>query len=164
MEISEIELRQFLATAKKNTYAVGNKNTLPERKDFDELEYSKGDFYYRDSYYGFFRAPGQEIVRFKGKPIWAMSYNGGMRDGFGDVEFAKQTYGFLKKVLGMVEENLPYRGPPRVGDGDFLYTNSVEGNLVEFIGKEIIFYKGKEVFIQDYMGGLIVDKKLHTLK
>ena len=164
MEIDENALRKFLIIAKKNTYATGNKNASPERKDFDELEYKTGDFYYRDSYYGFFHAPGQEIVRYKDEPVWNMSYNGGMRKGFEDVVFAKETYTFLKKVLGMVEEKNPYRGPAKVEDGDFLYTNEIEGNIEEFKGIEKIFFKGKEVFRQDYVGGLVMNKEEHCLK
>lgn len=103
-------LAKFLVEAKKNTYASANKmNIDPERPLHDELEYSDGEFYYRDSYVGFFQAPGMEEVRLgkEGKTIWTMAYSGGMLpkyQGKLDILFAKKAFGFLKKALGLVEE------------------------------------------------------------
>jgi len=34
--------------------------------------------------------------------------------------------------------------------------NEVEGDIKSFKGTEKIFYKDEEVFIQDYIGGLVV--------
>jgi hypothetical protein len=164
MNIGESNLRTFLVNAKKNTYAISNKNAIPERKDFDELEYSENDFNYRDSYYGFFRAPGQEIVRLKDEPIWSMSYNGGMLTNFQDINFAKKIFLFLKKALSLVEEKNPYRGPEKLEEDDFIYINKVAGSLEDFKGEEKIFYKGEEVFCQKYFGGLIINKEKHFLK
>ena len=164
MEISLSELAKFLVEAKKNTYAIGNKNAVSERKNFDELEYRKGKWYYRDSYYGFFRAPGQEFIRFDEEPVWAMAYNGGMREGFLEgIDFAEETYSFLKKALALVDEKRPFRGPNNFEEGDFLYKDSSIGDLIEFKGSESILYKGKEVFRQDYIGGLVIDKEKHKL-
>jgi len=165
MKISLNELANFIIEAKKNTYAIGNKNVVSERKNFDELEYNKGKWNYRDSYYGFFRAPGQEFVRFEDEPIWAMAYNGGMREEFlDDIDFAKKTYSFLKKALALVDKKRPFRGPTNFKEGDFVYEDSSIGDLKEFKGTEIIFYKGKEVFRQDYIGGIVINKKSHVLK
>ncbi len=69
MRIDLTELKKFLVEAKKHTYAGGGKETTPQRPGFIELEFSKGSWYYRDSYCGFFQAPGQEVVRFNGKPV-----------------------------------------------------------------------------------------------
>jgi len=94
------ELTKFLVEAKTRTYAnVNAKETKPERPSFKELEYKKGKYEYRDSYCGFFFAPGQEIVRYNKEPIWAMAYSGGMiKEHHGDVAFAKEVFGFLKKA------------------------------------------------------------------
>ena len=99
-----IELKQFLVKAKTCTYADEGKEVKPQRPGFKELEFLKGDWKYRDSYSGFFMAPGQEIVSFKGQPVWAMAYSGGMvKDHRKDKDFAKQTFTFLKKALLRVE-------------------------------------------------------------
>jgi hypothetical protein len=153
------ELRKFLVRAKINTYAGEGKEIEPERKDFKELEYSEEDFYYRDSYCGFYRAPGQELVRFKGEPIWAMAYDGGIAEEFYTNElFSKEVYTVLKKALSLINEEIPFRGPEKLEEGDFLYTNEIKGSLESFSGTEKIFYKGKEVFMQNYIGGFILGK------
>ena len=154
------ELAEFLVKAKVSTYASHNSDKIvPQRPGFDELEFSEGDWSYRDSYCGFFSAPGQEVVRHKGAPIWAMAYSGGMlpehRD---DAFFAKETFGFLKEALKLVKVNRPFRGPKSLKKGDFEYVDSSEGGISSFRGTEMILHKRKEVFRQDYIGGLIVLK------
>ena len=158
------KLVKFLVEAKKKTYASANKMNIDlERPLHDELEFSNGEFYYRDSYVGFFQAPGIEEVRLgeEGKTIWTMAYSGGMLpkyQGMLNILFAKKTFGFLKKALNLVEESKPYRGPEKLEEGDWKYESSVKGDIKRFIGHEKIFFKGEEVFSQDYIGGLVLDK------
>lgn len=160
MNIDTKELAQFLVRAKKLTYAGEGKEVTSQRPGFKELEYIEGKWSYRDSYSGFFSAPGQEVVRFDGIPVWSMSYNGGMKVEYhNDIFFTEKVFAFLKKVLYMVEESMPYRGPKNFEDGDFNYINEVEGDVTNFKGHEKIMLKKKEVFSQDYFGGLIIHKK-----
>jgi len=159
MKINLKELAIFLVKAKSQAYAGEGKEILSQRPDFKELEFSEGDYDYRDSYAGFFFAPGQEVVRFKGKPIWAMAYSGGMLQEYhGDVTFAKQTFTFLKKCLLRIQVARPLRGPEKFQEGDFEYKDTSKGDLSDFSGTEHIFYRGKEVFRQQYIGGLIISK------
>jgi hypothetical protein len=162
-EINFKELAEFLVKAKISTYASVNRMKLEaERPGFDELEFQEGDYYYRDSYAGFFQAPGMEVVRVGGKdgePIWAMAYSGGMLEKYhGGIEFAKQTFNFLKECLKRISAEIPFRGPESYKEGDFEYVNQVEGDVRRFIGFEKILYKGEEVFSQDYCGGIVLDK------
>jgi len=154
------KLARFLVKAKIDTYASVNRMKIkPERLDFDELEYEKGDFYYRDSYVGFFQAPGMEVVRLKGKVVWTMAYSGGMLEKFhGDEKFAKEVFGFLKEALKKVSEDIPFRGPKSFKKGEWKYVNEIKGDIKRFLGFEKILFKGKEVFSQEYIGGLVVDK------
>ena len=88
-----------------------------------------------------------------------MAYSGGMLSKYwGDVAFAKETFGFLKEALKLVKVSAPYRGPKKLKKGDFEYASSVKGSIASFVGKEKILFKGKKVFEQDYIGGLIVLK------
>lgn len=154
------ELTRFLVKAKVNTYAINGKEIPSQRPGFKELEFIEGNWEYRDSYTGFYFAPGQEIVRFKGKPVWAMSYNGGINEKYhSNLDFAKQTYKFLKEALKRVEESRPFRGPKNFKQEGYEYVDKSEGDIRFFRGTEKIFYKGKEVFIQDYLGGLILHKQ-----
>lgn len=154
------KLAKFLVKAKKGTYASINSMKIePERPNHKELEFSEGDLYYRDSYVGMFQAPGMEEVRLgkNGETIWTMAYSGGMLPEFNqNMDFAKLTFVFLKKALSLVNEKIPYRGPKKLEEGDWKYVNKVSGNITRFIGHEKIFFKGKEVFSQDYIGGLVI--------
>ena len=153
------ELAEFLVRAKVSTYAGDGKEVAPQRPGFNELEYMEGDLEYRDSYTGFYCAPGQEIVRFKGKPIWSMAYNGGMIKKYqSDEAFSSMTFAFLKEALKMIDKSRPFRGPESFIDGDFEYIDKSEGDITLFNGCEKILYKGEKVFEQRYMGGLILGK------
>ncbi|MFA6460673.1 MAG: DUF5680 domain-containing protein [Candidatus Woesearchaeota archaeon] len=159
MNFTNEELAKFLVKAKIQTYAGEGKEVSPQRPGFKELEYFEGDFEYRDSYCGFFSAPGQEIVRFRGEPIWAMSYNGGMIPEFrSEIAFASRTYQFLKLALSKVEESKPYRGPAHFEEGNWVYRSFIQGDITLFNGRESIFHRRIKVYEQTYMGGLIVSK------
>jgi len=157
MNVDQKKLANFLVKAKKQSYAGDGKKVTPQRPGFEELEYSDGDYVYRDSYTGFLSAPGQEIVRFKGTAIWSMAYSGGMKKEFhNNRKFVERVFTFLKKALSRVTEDMPFRGPKNFKEGDFEYSNEFEGDITNFKGHEKILFKGKEVFSQDYVGGLIV--------
>lgn len=156
------KLAKFLVKAKKGTYASLNRMKIEaERPMHDELEFTEGDFYYRDSYVGFFQAPGMEEVRLKkdGKTVWTMAYSGGMLPDFQtDIEFAKKVFTLLKKALELVDEKNPFRGPANLKDGDWEYKNKINGDIKRFNGYEQIFFKNKLVFSQEYIGGIVIDK------
>lgn len=159
MEINLEGLARFLIKAKSEAWAGDGKEIPPQRPGFKELEYIEGSWEYRDSYAGYFMAPGQEYVRFQGQPVWMMAYSGGMsQEHRGNKDFAKQTFTFLKKALKMVEVTRPFRGPENFREGEWEYQDSSEGDVVDFRGTEHILYQGKEVFRQHYCGGLILPK------
>ena len=88
-----------------------------------------------------------------------MVYNGGMRPKYhGNIKFATEVFDFLKKALDKVSVTRPFRGPRRLKIGNFLYLDKSKGNIKEFSGQEKIFHKGRLVFQQDYIGGLIISK------
>lgn len=155
------ELVKFLLRAREHGYAGSSEKVKnPQRPGFKEFPpHVEGDFEYIDSYAGNYYAPGQEVIRFKGIPVWNMAYNGGMLPEYhGDLDFSKKTYGFLKKALSYVQPKRPFRGPKRFAEDDFEYFDKSEGDITNFKGTERILYKGKEVFRQDYIGGLIIHK------
>ena len=108
------DLVAFIIRARNHGY-VGYAKEIknPQRPGFKEFEhYKEGAFEYVDSYAGHFYAPGQEVVRFNGMPVWNMAYNGGMLPRFhGISELARETSEFLKQALLKVDINRPFRGP-----------------------------------------------------
>ena len=65
----------------------------------------------------------------------------------------------MGKALLKVEEVRPFRGPSSFVIDDWEYSNRGEGTIVDFSGIEIIFFKGKQVFKQNFFGGLVLPKE-----
>ena len=148
-----MELSYFLVKAKTKTYAsVGERSEKTLLDGCKELEYSDGNFLYRDRYYGFNPFIGEEVVFDNGKFIWGMNYYGTLLD---DSISAIQVYRFLQKAMRLVREDRPYRGPSKYEEGDFEYIDESEGNIENFYGTETISFKGEKIYKLYYHGGSI---------
>jgi hypothetical protein len=159
MSINFEELKNFLYDANANGYAAGGHEVEAQRPGFTEIDYQKGDWSFHDSYAGHYFAPGQEIVYFQNKPIWAMAYAGGMKFEFhGDESTTHESFVFLKKALIAMDPENPYRGPAEFTDGEWKYVSTLSGDVKDFIGNEKIFKDNELVFEQNFIGGIVVDK------
>ncbi len=155
-------LNQFFGKASLATYAGVGKYVQPWNKGFNELEYVDGAWSYRDSFVGFFKSFGREVVWYEEKPIWTQQYSGGMQDEYvQNEEFTKSTFHFLKKALSAGEkiQNFQPRGPREYTEQGWLYRTGFIGNLCKFIGNEEILFNNKLVFTHHYFGGLVVNKE-----
>jgi hypothetical protein len=155
------ELNQFLGRAALATYAGGGHEVDPKETGFKELEYREGDWFYKDSYSGFFQSWGREIIWNLNNPVWTQIYGGGMAENFqGDSLFARKTFDFLKKVLsaGEKKEEFQPRGPKKFSDGDWEYFCEWSGDITRFQGHEEILFEKKLAFAHDFLGGLIISK------
>jgi len=153
------ELADFIVEANGNTWAADGNEIAAERKGYKELEYQRGEWRLRDSYTGYFRAPGMTTVYFKEKPSWSMAYAGtGQLEGFENI--APQTFTFLKNALKHVSPHLPFRGPPHYSEDDWRYTfRLLSGDITNFLGEEEIRdTEGIILFTQTVMGGLVLAK------
>ena len=152
------ELNRFIGRASKATYAGGGGEAESWRIGFKELEYRENDWYYRDSYSGFLRSWGQEVVWQSDKPVWTCLYGGGMTDSRLDGDFAKKTFVFLKQALSAGDKVNVFqpRGPKELSDNNWKYQCKVEGNTDKFNGHESISYKGETVFTHDFLGGIVI--------
>ena len=152
------ELNGVLGRASKVTYAGGGGEVKPWRKGFKELEYREKDWYYRDSYTGYLRSWGQEVVWHNDKPAWTCLYGGGMTENHMDSDLADKTFTFLKRVLSAGDKEAIFRprGPRELSDGSWKYRCQLEGDIKKFSGHEFIRYDNEIVFIHDFSGGLVV--------
>ena len=142
------EFIKFLILAKKSTYP----KTKAYKKDGAKIfSFKKGDLEYHDTYYGSDTFSGIEIVFYRKKPIWSMSYFGGLTHR----EEKNEIYSFLKKALSFVSKKNIYRGPKKFQEKDFIYKNISSGNLENFSGKEFIYKNEKLVYHLKYIGGFI---------
>ena len=155
------ELNNFLGKAAVKTYAGKGPEADPEIPGFKELEYQEGKWYYKDSYSGFFRSWGREVVWRNKKPVWCCLYGGGMTKGRDrNTEFAHETFGFLKKALSTGEKRKKFqpRGPRYFREDDWEYSCVWEGNISNFEGNEKISHKKGVVFTHTFIGGVIKTK------
>ena len=158
------ELVSFIYEAHINTYAAIEsqgalylvKSNLPEHIDY---QFTKGEWSYRDSYTGYYWPPGKEVVFYKNRPCWCMSYQGMM---VGDYThgLAEQTYSFLKTALRSMTVTEPFRGPQKFESNSWLYLFKKEGDPLYFTGREEIYKNGKLMFFQDIMASAIFHEDL----
>ena len=138
----------FLVRAKRATYAGKGAETTSSREKSHDLIYQDGDYMYYDTYLGTGKFAGEEALWIKGVPYWSMNYIGRVTgDHFsGD---------FLKEALLLVPEEKPFRGPERYANGDYEYMCAIQGDAEWFQGREIITYKGSEIYECVFHGGLV---------
>jgi len=150
-------LTEFLQEAKKKTFA--SKISLPKLNPDKSKEYiyKKGNFKYKDTYFGSVIDTGQELVFYKGNLIWSMAYRGGMI--LGKEAFSKKCFSFLKRCLRKTPKEFPVRGPKFYKEKEFKYENIWKGDLENFTGQEKIFLKGEQIYFRDYLGGMGAPKK-----
>ena len=154
------ELHAFLKKAMAHCYAgKGRSVKNPERKGFTEFEFDLGDWYYRDSFTGWNKSWGTELVRYQDKPVWICQYGGGVIE-----EDNREQTRFIFKILKQVllqdtDQARSARGPAKLKLGHWTYTYNPEGDIDNFHGLEEIKYYGKLKFYHRTIGGLVVYKK-----
>lgn len=145
-------LKDFICNARKNTYASGaSPASSPRLLSSKQLEFQKGDYYYRDIYFlGGNKFIGQEIVYQESKPVWGMNYMGSV--------MGKLETSFLKEALLKLADKCNFGGVCEYKKREYKYQDNGQGNLAEFSGSEGVFLNGKSIYKLDYQGGLISDK------
>jgi len=154
-------LGNFVVKANSVTWAGEGKEVPSQRPGYKELEYEEGDWLLRDSYAGYYRAPGMTTVYYKGlnNPAWTVQYGGhGQTEEF--YGHAKETFKFLKAALrGMIPE-LPIRGPQEYVEGNKKYTFEViEGDdITDLSWQERITEDGILTFTQKGTVGIVISR------
>lgn len=149
----EDEFVSFLLNAKRLTYAAhGDDATVtPALPGSRQLEYQKGNLFYRDVYFGGACFIGQETVYDGSTPVWGMCYGGGViRQG----AVRSDVYAFLRAALRQVSTERPYRGPSQWREGISAYTDDSLGDLEGFWGKETITFESNPVYELRYNRGM----------
>ena len=165
-------LADFIVIANGKTWAADGAEVDPQRPGYKELQWPypemseedtesyKGweDWLLRDSYTGYFRAPGMTIIYYKGQPAWTMQYGGhGQTEGYEDR--AKQTYEFLKAALRQVVPETPLRGPKEYIEGNRRYEFALlEGDITDCLWREKIIEGGQLTFTQTGLAGIVIQR------
>jgi len=158
MDINMDQLYAFIQKAGRATYAAsGVESVKYDNNGFKELNFTENDYAYKDTYTGFFRSRGSEIVSHKNVPIWVASYGGGMMKE--DADLAMQTFSILKKAFLTDEIGFQtFRGPHLFQQDKWRYTYKQQGDIEEFSGHEEIYFDDKLVFFHHIIGGLVKQK------
>ena len=156
MDINELYLHQFksfLLKAKLHGYAGGDRLKIRSSDFSKKYLYEEDEFSYEDRYFGEFVDMGQEIVRYKGIPVWGMSYRGGIFSLYDDNK--QKVFNFLRLALNEVDNQLPIRGPSLYQNGTYTYKNCTLGDLMSFTGHEEIWEGNEQICFRYYLGGMI---------
>lgn len=173
------KLAAFIVIANGKTWAADGAEVDPQRPGYKELQWPYlvmseqdkqdyagwEDWLLRDSYTGYFRAPGMTTVYYKNRPVWAQSYGGpGMKEGH--EALVKPTFDFLKEALMKVTPKLPFRGPEAHLKGSawngWVYSFEHTGSIEDATWTEHIIRRHKfdlkPVFTQTGFAGTIVHR------
>jgi hypothetical protein len=148
------EFVRFLVAAKQATYAGQSDlaSVAPLLPGSKQLEFTEGEFLYRDIYVGMFRFVGQEIVYFSGQPVWSMSYSGGLLPDIPQVA-AKAAYTLLRAALRALPAEFPIRGPALLESGNLRYACQHSDTIEAFHGQEVITEAGLPIYKLYFSGG-----------
>ena len=151
------DLLSFLVAAKSATYASENASSsaVPLLPGSKQLEFSEGDFLYRDIYVGMVCFTGQEIVYASGHPVWSMSYSGGLLPNIPQSS-AIEVYSFLRKALRSIPEGFPIRGPELLEEKALCYSCKHSGSIELFHGSEVITESSVPVYELFFSGGKLL--------
>lgn len=150
------DLKKFLIDSNNAGYAGGkSKQWIHETDHSVTIPFEKGDWESHDNFFGGEPYGGRTVVFQKGNPVWIMVYYGWIDEG----EETDPIYGILRGALMRMPEDYPFRGPKEFVEGEFIYSNSWEGDVERFSGEEKIIKNGKLVYKANYMGGLVDQRK-----
>jgi hypothetical protein len=147
------QLNTFIVRAKAATYVGDGKKTKSCRSGSHDLEFQDDSFSYLDSYFGGTDFIGGEVVYFKDVPIWAMNYYGKIIEP--NLISAAETGKIIKESLSKMYQEGRFLGGFEHSSGDSVYTDTSEGGIESFSGKEWIARNGIIVYELVYHGGMI---------
>ncbi|MGA9762535.1 MAG: DUF5680 domain-containing protein [Gaiellaceae bacterium] len=154
METLSLErLEAFIITAKAATYAGNGKKAEPTRPGSIDLSYEDGDLLYRDSYFGTGDFIGEEVVWYRGEPIWAMNYYGYI---LVPEELSPEESGkVIKESLTALYSEGRFLSGFKHQTSLGIYIDTNVGDVSNFHGLEWTERGGQRLYELRYHGGLI---------
>ena len=154
LEFSLEDLNTFIVKAKAATYVGDGQQTQSCRLGSHDLKFEDGPFSYLDSYFGGSDFIGQEVAYYKDRPVWAMNYYGRILQP--DLITAAEAGKMIKDSLSkMYADESRFLGGFEHTTGNLRYTDTSQGEVASFMGKEWIARDNVKVYELDYHGGLI---------
>jgi hypothetical protein len=138
--LSVDELNAFLVEAKPRAMT-------------DPSPYGRDGLRYEVERFGQDPELGVEVVWYGDVPAWGMAVHGGLLREF--AELREAVAAVFRQALARPEPERPVRGPSRLVDGDFVYVNSVSGDVRSFAGRDAVYWRERLVGFYDYVGGAL---------
>ena len=153
LSLSLDHLNNFLVRAKAVTYVGDGPKAESCRPNSLDLQFSDGDFTYLDSYFGGADFLGQEVVYYRGQPVWAMNYYGRILEP-DRIDAAEAGQIIQQSLSAMYKEGRFLGGFQNTIEND-TYIDTSQGDPTMFTGKEWIERGGARVYELVYHGGLV---------
>ena len=147
------DLNRFIVTAKSATYVGSGQKLLPYRLGSHDLQFFEGEWAYHDSYLGENDFIGEEAVYYQHKIAWAMNYFGRILDR--DRITSAKAGEIIKESLTLMYGEGRFLGGFEYQSGEYTYTDTNQGDVTFFSGKEWISRRGVTVYELVYHGGLV---------
>jgi hypothetical protein len=147
------QLNNFIVQAKAATYVGNGAHVEPCRPGSHDLKFDAGDFAYLDSYFGGADFLGQEVVYYRGEPVWAMNYYGRILEP--QSIRADETGQIIKQSLSAMYQEGRFLGGFEYVTENGTYVDTSKGDPTTFTGMEWIERMGIKVYQLAYHGGLI---------
>lgn len=146
-------LINFILRAKQASYVGGGEKLLPYRLGSHDLQFHEGDWVYHDCYFGESDFIGGEIVYYQGRVVWGMNYYGRIIQ---PKSFTSAEAGaMIQQSLSKMYQSGRFLGGYQHSSGELTYTDTNDGDALNFTGKEWIEKDGEIVYSLIYHGGLI---------
>ncbi|MBI9052007.1 MAG: hypothetical protein JEZ00_21510 [Anaerolineaceae bacterium] len=149
------QLHQFIVQAKTATYVGNGSHTASHRPKSHDLAYENSDFSYLDSYFGGSDFIGEEVVYYKGEPIWAENYYGRIIEP--NLLTASEAGQMIKVSLSKMYAEGRFLGGFQFEQEGLVYMDTSKGDISTFNGLEWIEKDGTRLYELVYHGGLIRD-------
>jgi len=125
--------------------------------DMKLVEHRRGDFIYRNYIIGNRTLHGTILVIKANKPIWTLTYEGGVLDTLISDDSVRKIYAFVRKNLSRATLKYPIRGPNEYHEGKMNYFNGIYGNIGKFNGSETVILENQTpIYKLNYSGGDII--------
>ena len=152
-ELSLEKLEAFIIKAKAATYAGSGNRAESSRPGSIDLYYEEGELTYRDSYFGSGDFIGEEVVWFRGEPVWAMNYYGYIL--VPEELSAEESGKVIKESLTALYSEGRFLSGFKHQTSLGIYIDTNVGDVSNFHGMEWTERGGKRLYELRYHGGLI---------
>ncbi|MFA3760058.1 DUF5680 domain-containing protein [Yersinia sp. 2466 StPb PI] len=125
--------------------------------DMKMIEYCKGEYIYRNYFIGYRRVNGIILILKNNKPVWIMTYEGGVSDitiSDGSVNAINR---FVRQNLARATIVQAIRGPSEFHNDKMNYQNRFFGSIHKFNGVETVMGEGELLMYElNYSGSDVI--------